>query len=88
MSDEMKLWWHVYGGEVPDMSEDPETGELGPAWAMLTAGEAKTAPEGMPKDASTGYGKVPYLHSFDHEPSQKELDDLTPEVYREGHEPA
>lgn len=81
----MSLWWHVYGGEIDDLTELPD-GSLGAGWGQVTMGESTMPPskvvEVLPEldvmDAS-----LPYLKSFDHEPTRAEVDALTPEQYRD-----
>ena len=80
-----RTWWHVYGGEVANMS----TGG-GPAWGQVMFGDSTVPPveamENTPK-ATIGTGdsktQVPYLASFDHEPTDDELNELRPVEYQD-----
>jgi hypothetical protein len=83
----MCLYWHVYMGLVPEMCEPDETGYSAPALATLVYGESTMAPEDvqakMPTAKTVGKGEVPYVTSFDHDPSAKELAPFRPEGYEE-----
>jgi hypothetical protein len=78
----MGLWWHVYGGEIPDLAVD-EHGVPGPSWGMVILGESTQAPEDLPDDFAVSVSpilqRMDYLDSFDH--SDDERDALTPTEY-------
>lgn len=80
----MGLWWHVYGGEIPDQAED-EDGNPGPCWGLVILGESTMAPGDIPEDfaqSSSGLLRhMDYLDSFNHDPSDDERDALTPTEY-------
>jgi hypothetical protein len=78
-------WWHVYMGEVPDMSEDEE-GNPGPALCKIIYGESDRDPEYVKANMPTtraAFGEVdlPYVASFDHDPTDADLAPLLPEGY-------
>ena len=80
-----RLWWHVYGGEIPDLSV-ADDGSLAPGWALVKMSESSVSPDDLAAKlpaVSTGFGDVPYLASFDHDPTPDEIEALTPEEYRE-----
>jgi hypothetical protein len=82
----LQLWWHVYMGEVPEMCEPDETGYKAPALATVIYGESSMSPDEVkakPDLATTATmsGEVPYVTSFDRDPSRAELDALRPEGY-------
>jgi hypothetical protein len=83
----MCLYWHVYMGEVPEMCEPDENGYSAPALAILIYGESLMRPvevqERMPTTKTMGNSEVPYVTSFDHDPSEKELALFRPEGYEE-----
>jgi len=83
------LWWHVYGGEIPaefELGVD-EDGNPSAVHAFTIAGEATVPPDELvekcPDVESVGGVRLPYLASFDHEPTDAELDELKPEQYRD-----
>ncbi len=79
----MDLWWHVYGGEVPDLAED-EDGNPGPCWGLVVLGESTMAPEDLPDFAvsvSPVLQHMDYLDSFDHDPTDHERESFTPTEY-------
>ena len=79
-------WWHVYGGEIPDLAVD-EDGNLCAAWQTTVFGESTKAPKDARADVPSvhgyGGGVLTYLASFDHAPTVAEQDALTPPRYRE-----
>lgn len=92
----MSLWWHIYGGELPGITEETEEDPDGYGWAQVTLGESTMDPETVKErvpEVSTGLAEVlggsasiPYLTSFDHEPTHEETEALMPEQYRDEEE--
>jgi len=78
------LWWHAYGGLAQDMSKDVD-GNLSPAHALIVLGESSTHPDDLPATipGNSFYDELSHLRSFDHEPSEEERQDITPEEYRD-----
>lgn len=81
----MTLWWHVYMGEVPEMCKPDEVGYRAPGLATLVYGESTMEPSEVagkfPTTKTVGGGEVPYVTSFDHDPSAKELAPFRPANY-------
>jgi hypothetical protein len=78
-------WWHVYGAEVRNAQWGglDEDGRPNPVWLYQTYGESTKPPSQVPDDISSGDDVLLRLGSFDHEPTDAELDALTPERYRD-----
>lgn len=87
----MTLWWHVYGSELPGITEETDEDPEGYGWAQVTLGESTMEPERLqevlpetPVSISEVIGgTLPYLTSFDHEPTHEEIQILMPEQYRD-----
>jgi len=84
MTQTKTLWWHAYGGLAPDMSKDSE-GNLSPAHILIIMGESPKRPDDMPfhLPANSLHNELICLCSFDHEPSEEERQEITPEEYRD-----
>ena len=82
-------WWHVFGAEIPNMSED-EHGNPGSAFALRIYGDSELGPDDLTEkhkaDADEEmFGEIAtvrYLGSFDHDPTDEEREALTPEAFR------
>lgn len=71
----VQLWWHAFGRVVPE-------GEfLAGSYHLVVAGPGTIAPHLVEEMGKLG--EVPYLASFDHEPTRAERAGLTPEEYRD-----
>lgn len=70
-----KLWWHVYGGIVTEHAV--------PAWVSKMYAESTMPvgdlPASVPYPDAQPWTSVPYLKSFDHEPTAEERAALIPE---------
>ena len=86
MADEHEQqWWHVFGGEIPDMAVDAD-GNPSPAWGALTVGPAGRGADDEVREMTfpmSAGGEAHYLATFDHEPTEAEKDALAPEKYRD-----
>lgn len=70
------MWWHSYGIVLPD--DDPE---LAGCWVQITLGGTEKGPEEVlhfPLPTGDGFRLLPYLWSWDHEPSDEEKATLEP----------
>jgi hypothetical protein len=70
------LWWHVYGGVT---SGDCPLGEG--LW-MLMIIESLTVPGDAPPSVDTPW-PLALLASLDHDPTEDEREELTPEEFRD-----
>lgn len=69
-----EFFWHVFAGELS-----------GIGWALLIAGESPKTPAEMEGESVEG---LPWVASFDHDPTKAEKDALTPPEYRDEEEDA
>jgi hypothetical protein len=78
-------WWHVYAAEVHSAQWGglDEDGQPNPIWQYQTYGESTKPPSEVPDSITSGGDVLPRLASFDHDPTDAELDALTPERYRD-----
>lgn len=88
-------WWHLFGGEVPDMATD-DNGDTGPAWGQLVLGPSAFGPDSPGPDGADdagtpirdkvipGHNGAPmtWRGSWTHYPSTAEVDEVTPPEYR------
>lgn len=80
------MWWHLYDAVLP------EGHDWGPSYAQVILGESTKAPNEMPLYVTPGktdevnerlLTTFNYVASFDHDPTDQEKLDLTPEEYRD-----
>ncbi len=73
-------WWHTFGAEVEGLG-----------WVQMIVGPGSSGPDAIGKsghrlrDTSIPYEgtELPYLTSWDHDPSEAEKESVQPEQYRE-----
>jgi hypothetical protein len=78
-------WWHVYGAEIRNAQWGglDEDGQPNQVWICQIYGKSTKPPSEAPDSITSGDDVLPRLASFDHEPTDAEMDALAPEQYRD-----